>query len=676
MRFIAILVIVCFGQALNSQTYSSRNNFTGDWMSPATWNYAWSSPSATVNGTNLNIYGYVSLHDNLSISGTLCTLTVYDTLVIYGNLFLGNNIYLNIRDNALVIVKGSLTISTNTNIVANGYMIMTGDLSNTSEIYFGSFLPGIPSRVFFGGTVPQLDLINYPVLDCDNPFWIQFEHSGCTYGNTADLMEDPVYPFFISTCRTGVSVSSNSPLCENEELQLTARGGLQYQWSGPSGYRSNQQNPVIQNTSASSSGIYLVQISSPGCIITDTVFVMVKPRPVVSLNINTPVCEGHTIYLSASGAEEYQWSGPDSFVSTLASPSINGAQPSMQGKYTVKGITNGCEDTDSAILAVNPVPLVSASVTSPVCEGTLVSFSATGAGDYEWNGPDNFSSNESNPGIPDVKVKATGIYIVQGFSLGCTNSDTVFLEINPSPGLSVSNNGPFCEGDHIELKASGGKEFQWTGPSGFQSNEQNPVIPDADPAHSGEYFVKSITSAGCSDSVVVSLIVKPYPEAFAGEDIILEDENQTHLYADGIGYEKGEWTILSGSGVFSNRLSPVSLLSELPEGESRLKWTTSNGHCTASDEVVITVIPLFIPNVITPNSDGKNDHLVISALGENAELIVFNRMGITVYSTTNYANDWNGVNNAGNDLPDDTYYYVLKTGKGHIHKGSILIKRR
>ena len=96
---------------------------------------------------------------------------------------------------------------------------------------------------------------------------------------------------------------------------------------------------------------------------------------------------------------------------------------------------------------------------------------------------------------------------------------------------------------------------------------------------------------------------------------------------------------------------------------------------------------MFIPNVFTPNGDGKNDTFVIAS-AENAgatpssevvlddfyvsnELIIYNRWSQVVYETKNYQNDWDG-----DDLPDGVYFYVLKCvgeTETDVFRGSLTI---
>ena len=80
-------------------------------------------------------------------------------------------------------------------------------------------------------------------------------------------------------------------------------------------------------------------------------------------------------------------------------------------------------------------------------------------------------------------------------------------------------------------------------------------------------------------------------------------------------------------------------------------------------------VELLIPEIISPNGDGKNDFLVISKieLFPDNTLSIFNRWGSLVYQKKAYKNDWGGKANVsstiGNGLlPAGTYFIVLDFG--------------
>src|SRR4051812_30207685 len=64
----------------------------------------------------------------------------------------------------------------------------------------------------------------------------------------------------------------------------------------------------------------------------------------------------------------------------------------------------------------------------------------------------------------------------------------------------VSSNGPVAAGGTLQLSVSGIDNvalYKWSGPNGFSSHEQNPVIPDIMSYYSGVYTVDAITEDGC-----------------------------------------------------------------------------------------------------------------------------------------------------------------------------------
>ncbi len=105
--------------------------------------------------------------------------------------------------------------------------------------------------------------------------------------------------------------------------------------------------------------------------------------------------------------------------------------------------------------------------------------------------------------------------------------------------------------------------------------------------------------------------------------------------------------------------------------------------CSDSDSVLVRVgdcVPQH--SGFTPNDDGVNDLWVIPCLSLlSGDLEVYNRWGQMVYMKDNYDNTWNGTHfQTGQDLPDATYYYILKVSYPNysnpiIYKGTVSIIR-
>ncbi|NGF57499.1 T9SS type B sorting domain-containing protein [Parapusillimonas sp. SGNA-6] len=133
----------------------------------------------------------------------------------------------------------------------------------------------------------------------------------------------------------------------------------------------------------------------------------------------------------------------------------------------------------------------------------------------------------------------------------------------------------------------------------------------------------------------------------------------------------GTYTVENGSIVYKPYPKFVG------EDELEYEITDENG-LTSKARVRITVMPreLMIPNVITPNGDGKNDKFVIvgAEAYDRIDIVIVNRWGNEVYRNTDYKDEW-----SGNGLNQGTYYYIIRGFKGNdvrVFKGWVLIKRQ
>ena len=133
--------------------------------------------------------------------------------------------------------------------------------------------------------------------------------------------------------------------------------------------------------------------------------------------------------------------------------------------------------------------------------------------------------------------------------------------------------------------------------------------------------------------------------------------------------------------------SNTTLVNGLSDGMNRFLWTVTRGACKLEDMVEIYVYDLSVPEGFSPNGDAYNNTFTISGLdieNHNAELTILNGAGNVVFSTTNINGaewkDWDGKNSKGTDLPEGTYYYLLKivsvrNGDLFRKSGFVILKR-
>ena len=112
--------------------------------------------------------------------------------------------------------------------------------------------------------------------------------------------------------------SSNSPVCVGSTLNLYESGGYatSWSWTGPNGFTSNLQNPVILNATTANSGIYTVVISNGECSSSSNVIVSAEPIVVTDCPNDIVVC-ADSIKNNVFGAY-VDWQSPDFDLNCLA----------------------------------------------------------------------------------------------------------------------------------------------------------------------------------------------------------------------------------------------------------------------------------------------------------------------------------------------------------------------
>jgi hypothetical protein len=175
--------------------------------------------------------------------------------------------------------------------------------------------------------------------------------------------------------------------------------------------------------------------------------VTVNPLPVVTATSSAAsVCSGDSVTLTGGGASTYVWDNNVmngvAFLSTVSTT------------YMVTGTdSNGCTDTTTIMLTVNPLPSVSATASSVVVcvDDTLVTLTGTPSGGV-WSGV-GVTGTSFSPTTAGVGTQIA-TYSYQD-SLGCEGTASVSIEVNEcvgfventlSNGVSVypnPNNGSF-----------------------------------------------------------------------------------------------------------------------------------------------------------------------------------------------------------------------------------------
>lgn len=310
---------------------------------------------------------------------------------------------------------------------------------------------------------------------------------------------------------------------------------------------------------------------------------------------------------------------------------------------------------------------------------------------YEWTGPNDFTSNKKHPILLDADMSNAGTYSLtiknhSGEILFADKHTQVIIAHQPE-WIQVSNDGPKCEGEELQLFSSISAQqsvvnYQWTGPNGFSSTQQNPIIENLSQDAAGSYqlaiFVNGCFSKELSTEVKVNQIPAPpmvsFTDNLTKEDIMLSTDY----------FEEAQFEWVGPNGFEADHGFPVIENAKAENSGLYQCFVTVDG-CTSIGGSELTVDTsqetlehsCKIPNAISPNQDGKNDVFVISCLDQSKmnSLIIYNQRGQEIYQSENYQNDWDGTFQ-GKTLPTGTYFYAIQLAdeKKNLKRGYLYIK--
>lgn len=403
-------------------------------------------------------------------------------------------------------------------------------------------------------------------------------------------------------------VGNNSPLCEGQTLNLTASTitGATYSWSGPNAFTSTLQNPSVTGMNNSKKGQYSVFVNVSGCgnspsASTIAIVHAVPSQPIPSSN--APICAGDTLRFNATSNTTgpnkfFTWSGPNNFASTNSNPVINNVSSINAGVYYLTVTDSGCTSNISSnsvtIKAIPASPVATSN--APICAGGnlfLYASSVSGA-TYNWSGPDAFTSIAQNPLISSVSTKAIGTYFVNAIVNGCSSVlSNVNVLINALPQTpTAGNNGPKCVGENISLSATTipNVVYSWSGPSGFTSSQQNPVLVNATSAISGTYDVIVVSSNCASLPGSTDVVINPFPSPPslssnpAGKGCTGDSLQLFASFVNGASYE---WSGPAGFG--ATKQNPV-VYNLTNANAGNYSATITKGGCSSTPSTINIVI--------------------------------------------------------------------------------------
>lgn len=509
-------------------------------------------------------------------------------------------------------------------------------------------------------------------------------------GGTTDTAEVFVVPNF-------ANAGLDQTICAGDSASLggspTGPTGATYNWSPATGL--NNATIANPNASPASSQQYIVTVTNGKCSATDTVNVSIQNG--IPASRTAAICQGDSIFL---GGNYQKVAG--SYIDTITVPS-------------------SCDTILTTTLTINPVKATASSQT--ICIGDSIMIAGQyrkAAGAYADTlqtslGCDsvhtiNLSVYVPGAGAQSLSIcdgdsaqiagiyrKVAGVYTdTAQTSLGCDSIINVTLTVNPVYNDSGVVN--ICQGDSIQIagnwqKTAGYYSATYSSVNGCDSTEvlelkvlQPVSLQLADSVCQGDSlqfgstyltaggtYVDTFQSVyGCDSIVSLTFTIRQRIPINAYGDTLLKIGQSSTIGVTG-GTGSYTWTPPTGLSCASCP-KPVAN----PTESTWYFVSSGSGGCMAIDSVFIEIDASFfleVPNVFTPNGDGKNDVFKITAEGvESYDLKIFNRWGQLLFQRNSGPMEWDGRMSSGVPASDGTYFFVLEvtsyTGQTEVRKGT------
>jgi CHU_C Type IX secretion signal domain/PKD domain len=380
---------------------------------------------------------------------------------------------------------------------------------------------------------------------------------------------------------------------------------------------------------------------------------------------DTTVCSNVAVPLRAEGGIQYRWLP----AAGLSNPNIANpvARVANTTQFTVQVTDSVCTVSRSVTVTVNnDKPDFQAFRDTTICFGQTAILTARGSATrFRWS-PAATLSDSLGPRVV-AKPTQTTTYSVEGiYADGCRPTKRVTIRVEDSKlSFRTSPDTTICDGQSAMLMAIGGSSYQWT-PNGTLSDSlsRNPV---AKPRQTTTYTVLATYPDGCQTSRKVTVTVEKAPQIADFEALPSYNCGEITTFrlvskssAEAVRFE---WGLPN-----SNQTTTGPLTYQFQQSGNyavTLRAASRNGCATSVTKTIPVGNLNKIPNVITPNGDGKNDRFVLSITGLKLE--ISDRSGRIVFSADNYADNW------GDGVLNGTYFYAMTLPGGGLCKGWVQV---
>lgn len=510
------------------------------------------------------------------------------------------------------------------------------------------------------GIVGNTQQILYPILAADTIILSVADFHQCT--NT-DTVQINVLPLPV------ISLTSDTFACYGDTLFFALKG----QWKQISWTPSIQNNIISDSTyffypAMVNDTIHLQVIDLSGCKSASRITVQINRLPYINLQ-DTAVCRYNCLNLTILDTlvKKIVWSLPGQENIETAEKTLAYC-PQTSDYLKVTAMTNkNCYRTDSVYVGVFELPEVSLGPDTVVCYGSRLIIGTgmiknnTDVKNIIWQGVDTNQVNNYTPEV--VLVKDTSFVVTVVDSHHCSSSDTLNILVNPPSEFNLPETLAICYGKtttidrpYIIRGSRYAYIFQWYPDSTI--SDPNAELPEFSPLQTTNYRVIARTWECKPDTAFMTVLVRQLPVINHTPDITIGEKGFIQLYAEG--GSKYQWYP-------ANSLNQADIPDPIASPEKTTTYTvmvTDSFGCSNTDTLTVYVgNQIFVPDLFTPNNDGRNDEFKVYGIGIlDLTLTITNMQNMILYKSSDVTEitnkGWDGTFK-GTPVPEGQYRWHI-----------------
>ncbi len=422
-------------------------------------------------------------------------------------------------------------------------------------------------------------------------------------------------------------------------------------------------NTTTSSFVASVAGTYSVVLTNTLSLCTTTVPVTITSNTVGPVATFTAICNTGTISLSASSGSGIAlgWLAP-----TLPSPTpiSNPGSSTATGVFTLTAtnLITGCKTTYTLQSLVPDIAVAVTPQNTITCtNNTLQATSTSSLAGVVFTWFNGVTTSSVNP----YPITVAGTYTTTvSFPGGCATQSVITITTNTLVNVNITSSSTVvpCSTNSLALTANssvgGPYTYAWSSPAGSGTTYNV--------SNAGTYTVIATNSAnGCTATATQAVSHETVNASFTADTyqglmpLVVSFSNTSINPTGSVIYT---WNLGNSSSTYTTS-SPSTIYTS--QGTYMVILTATNGFCvdTAVRFIRVDLLSfLIVPNVFTPNGDGKNDVFDLDAtnMGE-ITMTVFDRWGLKMFESTDVGKmSWDGKNKSGSIVADGTYFYIIK----------------